>query len=254
MLLFGGVVISQSRFVTDSRLIPIFENMRFNNYYLPGIVIGLAITMIVTGCLNGVSSGLGCSILCFKSNAKTKVLLTWQVLMIILLIIGLCFWIHLLCVVHEGMFYQLYWEFLVYGGGTYIQKYYTRAWNALFVTYSCCSVGDITNFGHTEYTLTGYSQQFIPTYCRSGATIANSDLDAITVPPTKSSDVTYYSTMCDTALKEEIKDYAIYFGVISFIALIIKGVNMLLLRKFKFGSDSADDEASTWETIKEFIR
>ncbi|XP_021339855.1 uncharacterized protein LOC110441080, partial [Mizuhopecten yessoensis] len=134
MLIIGGIVITQSRFVTDSRLLPIFENMRFNNYYLPGIVLGLGITMIVIGCLNGIPCGLGCNMLCFKSATQSTLSLTWQVVMVILLTIGLTFWIYLLRVVYEGMYLQLYWEFFAYGGTSYDQMYYTRAWNSLFVT------------------------------------------------------------------------------------------------------------------------
>ncbi|XP_069122023.1 uncharacterized protein [Argopecten irradians] len=256
MLLFVGVAISQSRMVTDSFLLPIFENMRFNNYYLPGIVLSLAVTMVLIGCLNGVSCGVGCAMLCFKSKAKSYVMLGWQFLMTILFIVALCFWIHLLRVVCEGMFYQLYWEFLVYGGSTYIQMYYTRAWNALFVTYSCCGIAEDAKFYDTEYRSLWWwwtTNEYIPTYCRSGASVSNSDLTSITVPPTKSSFVERYKRGCETALTEEIKLYLGLFVGMSCVALLFKLLNLLLLLKFKFGSEESEASSSN-NPIIEFIR
>ncbi|XP_021371191.1 uncharacterized protein LOC110461827 [Mizuhopecten yessoensis] len=251
VLLIGGVVITQSRFVTDSLVLPVFENLRFNNYYLPDIVIGLTFTMILIGCLNLFSCGLGFNMLCYKSDTKSKVHVTYQVVMAVMILITLVFWITLLTAVGDGMSDQLSAEFLVYGDSDPTGLHYTQSWNAIFLTYQCCGVRDNNSFNGTLFAAS-HASNVVPYQCKSGETLANSKTYPYsTATPIQSS----YATVCEIPLIAEVKTYAVLFGVVCGFLLIMKVCNIALIYKNALGLEPAvENQSSIWKTVKDYMK
>lgn len=252
VLLIGGAVICRSRFIIDVSVLPVFENLRFNNYYLPEIVIGLAVTTIMIGFFNLLSSCIGLNMVCYKSRTKVKVYVIYQIVMMAVTLIELIFWMNLLTIVKDEMSDQLAAEFLVYGDtGFTLSTNLNRAWNYMFLAYSCCGVKSNNSFEWTKFGR-GHLSDNRPRQCGTGATLANTDIESTGVPVND-----YYNEfkLCDVPLKNELQAYTILFGVTGSALLIFKVYNVIMMNRNVLDVGDPDgNEISFSQTIKNSLQ
>ncbi|XP_021341460.1 uncharacterized protein LOC110442263 isoform X2 [Mizuhopecten yessoensis] len=230
-LIVAGIVTLQSDFVSNSFLSPLFGNLRFYNMYLPELMIGLGATMVTVGALNTGTCSLGHNLLCFKSKLKIIIARVLQITMIVVLIVAFVFWFIMLYGVRDLLEFQLYKEFVGYNHQHDTGYYYTKSWQALFVTYTCCKVKGL------EYRIPPVSAG-IPEQCLYERTPVNSNLNYLGATIATGS---YNEEFCEEKLSDEIYKYQVVVAVLFGIAIFAKVYTLgyLFTKKYQTGDGSS---------------
>ncbi|XP_033732428.1 uncharacterized protein LOC117321911 [Pecten maximus] len=211
-MVVAGAVTLQSDFVSNSFLSPLFGNLRFYNIYLPELMLGLGVTMIIVGVFNTGVCGLGLNILCFKSKSKIIIARVLQTVMTVVFLTMLVFWSVMLEEVRGKMEFQLYKEFLGYDSQFDYGDYFTQSWKALFVTFTCCKVKGL------DYMVSPISSG-IPEQCLYERTPINSNLHYVGATITTG---TINQEFCEEKLSDEIYKYQVTVAVLFGIAICSK--------------------------------
>ncbi|XP_069119414.1 uncharacterized protein [Argopecten irradians] len=238
-LIVAGAVALQSDFVSNSFLSPLFGNLRFYNIYLPDLMLGLGVTMVIVGTFNTGASCLGHNLLCFKSKPKIIIARVLQILMMVILITMVAFWSVMLYGVRHLIEFQLYKEFVGYDSQFDYNDYYTQSWKALFITFRCCKVKGL------DYRSSPVSAG-IPEECMFERTPINSNLLYVGVTVTTGVNQDF----CEEKISDEIYKYQLAVTVLFGVAVLSKFYTVLYL----ITKDNQTGEIGPWIPLSVKLR